>query len=161
MPETVTEFDRCETITLRFEGGKVDNPRDPGGRTAFGVTQREYTKFVGQPRDVWLITAPEVRTIYFTEYWQASGAGRFQWPLDFLVFDTAVNCGNGRAKEFLEHTRDPAMFLAWRLHFYRWLAAKKPATAGTFLKGWERRVDQIRVIALPSIPDLKGLPVPL
>jgi lysozyme family protein len=24
---------------LKYEGGKVDDPRDPGGRTAFGITQ--------------------------------------------------------------------------------------------------------------------------
>ena len=35
-------YDICLKATLRYEGGKVDNPKDPGGRTAYGVTQNTY-----------------------------------------------------------------------------------------------------------------------
>ena len=32
-------FDDCLKFTLQFEGGFVNNPKDPGGPTNLGVTQ--------------------------------------------------------------------------------------------------------------------------
>ena len=37
-----TSFAYCERTVLAFEGGKVDHPNDPGGRTNQGVIQRVY-----------------------------------------------------------------------------------------------------------------------
>ena len=35
-------FERALTFVLRWEGGYVDHPADPGGATNYGVTQRTY-----------------------------------------------------------------------------------------------------------------------
>ena len=40
-----TDFEYCMRSVLAFEGGKVDNPNDPGGRTNQGVIQRVYDAF--------------------------------------------------------------------------------------------------------------------
>lgn len=51
------DFQKCLAVTLKFEGGNDDDPRDPGGRTSRGILQREYDRYRdarGLPRgDVW------------------------------------------------------------------------------------------------------------
>ena len=57
-------FDRALPHVLVHEGGKVDHPKDPGGRTNKGVTQRVYNAWRGKShlpmRDVYLIDDLEV-----------------------------------------------------------------------------------------------------
>lgn len=65
---------------LVFEGGKVDHPRDPGGRTNQGVTQHVYNGYrvnKGLPqRDVFLIADADVA---------ATGGGIVSTVLDQFV----------------------------------------------------------------------------
>ena len=39
---TAENFQACLAFTLKYEGGKSNDPRDPGGRTMEGVTQATY-----------------------------------------------------------------------------------------------------------------------
>ena len=41
-----SNWDKALDFTLEFEGGRVDNPRDPGGRTNRGVTQRVFSEWL-------------------------------------------------------------------------------------------------------------------
>lgn len=142
------DFDRALAFVLRWEGGKVDNPDDPGGRTAFGITRKTYDTFrdaTGQPRrDVWEITSDEVGAIYEASYWRASGAETLSWPLSLVLFDTAVNAGVQKALAMLaESEGDAARYLWLRERFYRRLAASKPKLE-KFLTGWLNRVAALR-----------------
>ena len=66
-------YDAALKATLRYEGGKVDNPKDPGGRTAYGVTQNTYNAWRAKhglsQKDVFQIADSEVAAIYRQEYW--------------------------------------------------------------------------------------------
>lgn len=156
-PGVSEDFDKALAIVLRHEGGKVDHPDDPGGRTAYGITQRTYdawrAKRLQEDRDVFDIEASEVEAIYRDWYWRASGADVLWWPMCLFVFDTAVLCGVSRARSFLAF-RDPAVsdaeaYLQKRRDFHRQVAARRPASA-KFLKGWLNRVDSLaRVAGLP------------
>ena len=64
--------------------------------------------------------------------------------MSYYIFDTAVNSGVGRAKEFLKDNPTPGGFLAKRIQFYTNLN-----TWGTFGKGWTRRVASL-VEMLPT-----------
>ena len=44
-------FEQCFALLLKHEGGYVNNPKDPGGRTNLGVTQRVYEAYVGHAVD--------------------------------------------------------------------------------------------------------------
>ena len=60
-------------FVLRWVGGFVDLPDDPGGRTNKGVTQKVYDQWRARqgaaPQDVKLISEDEVHSIYEAGYW--------------------------------------------------------------------------------------------
>ena len=68
-------FDDALAFVLKREGGRVDDPKDRGGRTNRGVTQRVYDRYREQhdlpPADVWDILPAEVKAIYRAGYWDA------------------------------------------------------------------------------------------
>lgn len=99
-------FDTALKFTLKWEGGFVNHPADPGGRTNMGITQRVYDRYRMDQglatADVKDITRDEVHDIYFTRYWQPSHAADMVAPLAVAHFDTAVNFGVTGAVEFLQ-----------------------------------------------------------
>src|SRR6187397_3187687 len=99
-----TPFESALPFILRWEGGFVDHPSDPGGRTNKGVTQRVYTSWLarrGLPQsDVKNIFDAEVKAIYETDYWLPPRCNELPTQLDLVQFDTAVNMGVGRAVRF-------------------------------------------------------------
>jgi lysozyme family protein len=100
------DFAKALPRILVYEGGKVDNPADPGGRTNQGVTQATFNAWLreqGQSsRDVYTITAAEVSTIYKTKYWDMVQGDKLPAGLDLCVFDAGVNSGNGQAGKWLQ-----------------------------------------------------------
>lgn len=99
-----TRFDTCLQFILRpdIEGGKVDDPEDHGGRTAYGITQATYDAFTGSTADVWGITQAEVAAIYHTRYWDACQCDLMPVGLDLAMFDSAIQHGPGNAVRFLQ-----------------------------------------------------------
>jgi lysozyme family protein len=164
-------------FTLRWEGGFVDDPDDPGGRTNRGVTQRSYDSWRSgkgsPPRDVKLISDDEVEAIYQHQYWRTAGCDRLGGPLDLITFDTAVNMGVRRSVKILQTAlgcpadgqfgpmtaraagacdvvATAAACCRIREGIYQSLVAKNPALS-KFLNGWLRRVASLR-----SAADLPG-----
>ena len=81
-------FERAIPILLEEEGGLVDNPKDPGGLTKYGISQRSYPKI-----DIRALTPESAAAIYARDFWPTCGADRLPWPLCLFVFDHAVNAG--------------------------------------------------------------------
>jgi lysozyme family protein len=164
-------------FVLRWEGGFVDHPNDPGGRTNKGVTQKVYDGWrarQGMPRrDVKQIEDAEVHSIYATDYWVPPRCDLLGSPLDMVQFDTAVNMGVGRAVRFLQASVGcgvdgdfgpgteravagcdtgtvVADYCKHREAFYRRLAEKNPKLS-VFLKGWMNRLNSLRKeVGLPG-----------
>src|ERR1043165_4952769 len=68
----------------------------------YGVTQAVYddfrTRLKKLPKQtVKKITKEEAHEVYDVLYWRAAGCDRLPWPINYLVFDAAVNSGVGRA----------------------------------------------------------------
>lgn len=99
-------FAKALEFTLPAEGGRVDNPLDPGGRTNKGIIQSVYDAYrrsKNLPKaDVFTITDQEVVDIYFNNYWKPAQCQRMVLPLAVVQFDTAVNFGVGGAVQFLQ-----------------------------------------------------------
>jgi lysozyme family protein len=151
-------YPACLKATLRYEGGKVDDPRDPGGRTAFGITQNTYNAWRGKSdKDVFNITQDEVAAIYKTQYWDKIRGDDLPDGLDFAVFDFAVNSGVGRASKYLQSmvgvTQDGVIgpktvaaakaYLGVRLTDMRLGFLKGLPTWDTFGRGWANRINDV------------------
>lgn len=173
-------------FVLRWEGGFVDDPVDPGGRTNQGVTQVVYDTWrkrqgFQDSKDVKQISAEEVHAIYENDYWRPPGCNVLEGPLDLVQFDTAVNMGVGRAVRFLQsavgckedgsfgpNTREHVSgckdigklindYCDARQAFYERLVEKKPELK-KFLKGWLNRLNSLRhEIGLPGFESAPPL----
>lgn len=176
-----TALDDALKFVLRWEGGFVDNPKDPGGRTNKGVTQAVYDEWRKRQglavQDVKLIADAEVHAIYAAEYWARARCDLLDGPLDVVQFDTAVNMGVGRAVRFLQASvgcgvdgdfgpgteravagcdvgSTVAAYCQKREDFYRAIVAKTPDRA-VFLKGWLNRLNALRKqVGLPGFESV-------
>ena len=92
-------FDRAIDIVLDLEGGYVDDPHDPGGRTKFGISQAAYPDM-----DIANLTREQAVTLYRQDYWNKCKCGLMPWPWSLFVFDCAVNQGVGTAIRILQRT---------------------------------------------------------
>lgn len=163
-------FENCLKITLPFEGGYVNHPKDPGGPTNKGITQRTLSAYLGRPasvNDVKNISDQTVKAIYKNQYWDKVWADRLPKGVDLAVFDYAVNSGVSRAVKDLQRTigcradgvmglltiekleewmtthGDEELVVAYCTRRYNFLKALR--TWKTFGTGWTRRVMGNRV----------------
>lgn len=142
------QFNELMKHVYKTEGGFVDNPKDRGGRTNKGVTQRTfdaYNKKHGLPlKDVKDISYDESDKIYYEEYWKASGADKIKDKnLAYMHFDSAINHGVGRAKKFLEQSGgDFDKYYQARKTFYDDIV-RGDKTQAEFYQGWMNRINRI------------------
>ena len=90
---------------LRYEGGYVDHPADPGGATNKGITLRTFRRACGRTRtkdDLRNISPGAVARIYRKRYWEVCACDRLPTGIDLIVFDQAVNSGPGRSARWLQ-----------------------------------------------------------
>jgi lysozyme family protein len=106
-------FDRAFEHVVGIEGGYVNDPRDPGGKTKFGISDRQDGKIDGKvdiDRDgkgdapVEELTLEQAKVIYHDLYWKPARCDDLPWPLSLFVFDAAVNQGVGTAIKLLQKT---------------------------------------------------------
>ena len=98
-------FRDCLELVLKSEGGYIDHPKDPGGRTNLGVTQRVWEEWIGHPateKDMRELTPALVAPMYEMRYWRTSYCEKLPRGLDLLVFSMAVNAGAGRSVKLLQ-----------------------------------------------------------
>lgn len=167
-------FSNALPFVLRWEGGYVNHPADPGGATNKGVTQKVYSDWLQRQgradASVSVLNDEDMAAIYEEGYWKPARCQELPQPLDQVQFDTAVNMGVGRAIRFLQEavgaavdggfgdgTRkclaqaEPAQaltrYLEIREKFYKNLVDSKP-DLGVFLKGWLNRLNALRSFVL-------------
>ena len=147
----MTTFDQAFEIIIGHEGGYVNDPRDPGGETKYGVSKRAYPN-----EDIKNLTLDRAKLLYKRDYWDAVEAESIPGAARLMVFDCAVNTGVGMAKKLLQravgtkddgiigpktraaisNTPDLAMkFAGFWLQYYTDLPGWP-----TYGKGWTRRV---------------------
>jgi len=123
------DFERAMEFVFRWEGGYVFDPNDPGGETNWGISKRSFPML-----DVKSLTKEEAMDIYEKDYWEKAGCESLPWPLNMVVFDTAVNMGLGRAREFLSRTRYWQDYIVERIDYYARVLGRK-----AYLRGWINR----------------------
>ena len=98
-------YARCEAQILVYEGGFVNNAKDPGGATNKGVTLAELSHYLGRQATVTelkAMTPALVAAIYKRDYWQAVRGDDLRAGVDLMAFNACVNCGPGHAAKFLQ-----------------------------------------------------------
>ncbi len=93
----LTSFDEIIEITLKHEGGYVNDPKDLGGETNFGITKRFYPDV-----DIKNLTKEEAKEIYKKDYWDRYKAEKLPEHLRHIHFDMCVNPGSGTAIKILQ-----------------------------------------------------------
>ena len=103
---TAQNYARALSRVLVHEGGFANHPKDPGGATMKGVTQRVYDAFRerrDQPaQSVQFISDAELQEIYRRQYWSAVKGDKLPAGIDYAVFDGAVNSGPGQSIKWLQ-----------------------------------------------------------
>lgn len=157
MADEVRRFERVIGHVLRWEGGYVDDPNDPGGETKFGISARSYPDL-----DIEALTEEDAQAIYFNDYWlKIRGDELTSERLALGLMDFAVNAGAARAVRVAQEaaqglrldgrlgpltlTRFNALgepfvaeFTCARIAYYTRLAHSDPKRRG-YLLGWIRR----------------------
>jgi lysozyme family protein len=143
-----TSFDRL----LGNEGGYVNDPKDPGGETNWGISKRSYPQL-----DIKNLSRNQAKAIYLTDFWCRAKMDEFDQAIAFQAFDAAVNHGIETSVRLLQRAADVAddghigpltiaaikrktvtdmlmLFIAERIEFWC-----KLSTWETYGKGWARR----------------------
>jgi lysozyme family protein len=141
-------FDACQAITLKWEGGLSNHKDDPGGLTWKGVSTpagaayRRKKGLSAKPVNRW--SDAEVRAFYVSEYWVAVRCDSLIPGVDLATYDAAVNSGPARAKTWLgvslggDGMDTIKRICAARLSFLHVLSTWK-----VFGRGWANRVADI------------------
>lgn len=158
-------FDKCFELVLEHEGGYVNDPRDPGGRTNMGVTQRAWESYLNRSvteTEMRTLTPENVKPFYKTMYWDRLKGDQLPAGVDYAAYDLAVNSGVTRAAKYLQEIAGVVadgiigpksleaimacdaeevvdVICDMRLEFLQRLS-----TFGTFGKGWSRRVAEVK-----------------
>ena len=165
-------FEQCLALVLKHEGGYVNNPKDTGGRTNLGVTQKVWEEWVKHPVDEAAMRAlgpADVGPLYKDRYWNRVRGDDLPAGVDYAVFDFAVNSGVGRASKILQAALGlptdgivgPKTIEAAQAANARELATnicerrqdflQSLPTFDTFGRGWTRRVSEVEETAFKMV----------
>ena len=153
----LTKFDDIIEVVLHHEGGYVNDPKDPGGETNFGIAKRSHPDV-----DIKNLTKAKAKDIYRRDYWDKNKVDEMPEQLKHIFFDMCVNQGRGRAVKILQQAANAkgaglkvdggmgpmtiaAMegvelqrVRAYRIKYYADLVTRKPDLE-RFYFGWFRR----------------------
>lgn len=92
-------FDQAFALTVSpaVEGGYVNNPRDPGGETKYGISKRSYPNL-----DIKNLTLDQASAIYRSDFWDVCCCDDLPAPIAGFVFDASVVQGQGWAPKMLQ-----------------------------------------------------------
>jgi len=157
----LVNFDEIIEVVLHHEGGYVNDPKDPGGETNFGVAKRSHPDV-----DIKNLTKDGAKEIYKEHYWDKNKVESLSEELRHIYFDMCVNQGRGRAVKILQRAANgkganlkvdggmgpktiAAMdgveldrVRAYRVKYYADLVTRKPDLE-KFYFGWFRRALEV------------------
>lgn len=160
MTDYSDSFNFAIQAVLEEEGGEVNDPRDPGGHTKFGISQRQYPYL-----DIHTLTQDHAIEIYHLDYWQAVSGDDLPKPLGLCILDSAVNQGVGKAIRLLQSSigadvdgeigpqtrtlirQTPVVDLVDKFMAERAISYAGTQNFGAFGKGWMRRLMRIHAKA--------------
>lgn len=153
MEDAAVTFDQAFERLLGHEGGYVNDSRDPGGETKYGISRRSYPG-----EDIAGMTIERAKEIYRRDFWGPAGCDAVPDSVKFDLFDTAVNSGVVTAIRLLQRacsasvdgalgprtllaaqTMEPGRLLA-RFNGHRLDFMNDLPVWPTFGRGWSQRI---------------------
>lgn len=135
-------FDRAFQIVVGEEGGYVNDPRDPGGETKYGISKRAYPN-----EDIPNLTLDRAKALYKRDYWdKVRGDSITDWGQALCMFDCAVNMGVGRSLNLASSVKPGPDFVV-NFQTERALLYSRMAKWNVFGRGWIRRLIRISLLA--------------
>lgn len=148
--------------------GYVNDPDDSGGETKFGIAKNANPSV-----DVTNLTLEGAMVIYYNKYWLDTNCNSMPAGINLLHFDGCINHGPGRASKFMQravgaepdgkigartlkairdaNATDVVNSVAtMREQFYLDIVKKKPSQE-KFIKGWLRRISEVKDYSLKQI----------
>ncbi len=145
---------------FRRDCGLVDDPKDRGGLTKFGISKRAFPGL-----DIRNLTLDRAVSIYFRNYWRPNKTSELPPGLSIVVFDSAVQHGVRTAARLLQEiltvsadgivgrqtiaaaNNDDvkfsiAKFTLRRSRFYARIIKRNPSQV-RFIEGWHNRLDKL------------------
>ena len=95
--EEMSKFDEIIEVVLEHEGGYVNDPKDPGGETNFGIAKRSHPDV-----DIKNLTKEGAKEIYKEVYWDKNKVESLPEELWHIYFDMCVNQGKSRAVKIIQ-----------------------------------------------------------
>ena len=94
-------FEKSVNHIILIEGGYVNNPKDKGGATKYGITENvaRQNGYIYEMRN---LTEVKAKEIYKNEYWNKIKIDCKDFNVAFLLFDFAVNSGVKTAIKHLQ-----------------------------------------------------------
>ena len=154
-------FNEIIEKVLEHEGGYVNDPKDLGGETKYGITKRFYPDI-----DIKNLTIEQAKEIYKKDYWDKNKVESLPRNLWHIYFDMCVNMGKRTAVKVLQRAavnkgRDIKVdgglgpmtikalngveldrVRAFRVKYYVDLITAKPEQEKFYL-GWFRRATEV------------------
>lgn len=149
----MTDFDQAFESVIGHEGSYVNDPRDPGGETKFGISKRSYPY-----ENIRSLTLERAKEIYRRDFWSKIRGDELPYPVAFNLFDGAVNSGVGNSVRWMQRVADvaddgkigPITMAAWlsldpdllaaRYNGERLRLLTSLSTWPVYGKGWSRRI---------------------
>lgn len=151
-------FEEAVEIVLKHEGGYVNDPKDPGGETKYGISKRAFPMI-----DIKALTVENAKELYRVNYWnKINGDQLTNQMLAANIFDFAVNAGIVQSVKTIQRVLNiqadgicgkdtiaainnfpnpkilNEQFAVKRFEYYKEIIQKNPGLS-VFLKGWKAR----------------------
>jgi lysozyme family protein len=161
-------FVRIYEIVMRYEGGYVNHPNDPGGETYKGISRRAHPNWEGWRLIDQKGPVPEdlVRSFYYEQFWKPLRCDEMPAPIGEYLFDFAVNAGIRQAVKNIQMAAGVAAdgilgpitmgairrsdvqvlmykFLVHRINFYVTITTQRRKQFEVFFLGWIRRTIEV------------------
>ena len=154
-------FNEIIEKVLEHEGGYVNDPKDLGGETKYGITKRFYPEL-----NIKELTKEKAKQIYKADYWDKNRVESLPQNLWHIYFDMCVNMGKRTAVKVLQRAANskgrnidvdggmgPATLKAvkgvevervraYRVKYYADLTTSKPEQ-DKFYFGWYKRATEV------------------
>jgi lysozyme family protein len=169
-------FKAAYDIVMKYEGGYVNHPNDPGGETYKGISRVAHPDWEGWEYIDQKKSVPEqvVMDFYYRRFWVPLRCDEMPTPVGEYLFDFAVNVGHKRAIMSVQKAlkvvvdgilgpvtmgaikkADPVMLmyklLAERIDYYTTITLRNRRQFEVFYLGWIRRTIEVFSYLINSV----------